>query len=214
MAVTLAFVVSPAASAATIDFKALADGAAGESAWNPLPFTIGSLTLSITAEDNGAAAFAYLDAGTAGLGVCQTLVGPKAPNNPYPGDGSNLCNPSSNDNVTTDESLHFVFNQNVAISGIWFNTNHDDDFSLTGNTINIGGLPFLFAAGDRDITFGNDWKAGPFAAAANTSFDISFVDEQFYVSKIEFTSVPEPASALGTGLGIIGLALLRRRRNR
>jgi hypothetical protein len=225
LALTLCLGVSPVANAATIDFKALADGALGESAWDPLHILISpGFTLDITGSGPGGSdAYAYLDSRTgpaasqtAGLGVCGDLI-TGAPVGARPGLKTNICDPSSDDNVKGGETLHLVFNQKVVITGLWFNNNHDTDFLLNGNTISIGGAAFLFNAGHRDATFGNDWKVSN-AYIANTSIDIAHtgppLGEQFYLSKMEVTAVPEPASVFGAGLGVLGIGLLRRYFNR
>lgn len=77
-------------------------GGLGESAWNPLVLSVGGATVTITGHalsgDDDPTQFAYLDWGTAGLGVCKDAsVGA------HPGSGTNRCTPSSDDNVTVGE---------------------------------------------------------------------------------------------------------------
>jgi hypothetical protein len=218
LAVTLCLGVAPVANAATINFKALADpptGAdeRGESAWDPLIITIApGFTVTITAKDGGSDAYAYLDSNNAGLGVCEQLTNPALANTYRVGLTSNICDPSSNDNVKSGETLHFVFNQNVRIDGIWFNNNHDTDFSLSGDSITIGGSSYGFPAAPFVI---GDLKAtGPWNVAAGASFDIGWETDQFYMSLMDVTAVPEPASVFGAGLGVLGIGLLRRYFNR
>ena len=117
--------------------------------------------MNITGTDSGSSAFAYLDSGNAGLGVCKTLDGSPAGNTAHPGSTANLCEPSSNDNVKSGETLHFVFNQAFVINGIWFNNNHDTDFSLLGDKIKIGGSSHTFLAGHSASGGEIGWRRGP-----------------------------------------------------
>ena len=150
---------------------------------------------------------------TLALAFVRRSDGSPAANTTHPGSTTILCNPSSNDNVTTLETLHFVFNQAAVINGIWFNSNHDTDFSLLGDKITIGGLSHTFLPGH--FAGDGDWlAAGPYSVAAGTTLDIEFVDEQFYVSKMDVSAVPDAASAsLLMGVSLFGLALMRRRLN-
>ena len=144
--------ISNSAQALIIDFKGLADGSIGESAWNTLMFTAdgthttssGDAFLSITGT-NGSDSYAYMDSNDAGLGVCGALYDSANADQSFPGSGTNLCNPGSDDNVTyhsgTPETLHFVFAANVVIEKIWLNNNHDGDRSLLNDYVSVDGSP-------------------------------------------------------------------------
>jgi hypothetical protein len=195
------------AYADTFDFKAMADGPYGESAWNPLVLNGTGYTLTITAIQGVSPAFAYLDANSAGLGVCGSLVDDTKKNKQFPFSGNNLCNPSDDDNVTDHETLVLVFDHDVTISTLKFNNNHDGDQSLLGDTINIGGSPFTFAVGGP---LQDSSTTSPYTVAANTQFLISYYDsgatahgDEFYLSALTASAVPEPA-----GIALLGIALL------
>ncbi len=62
---------------------------------------------------------AYLDSGKkAGLGVCGTLLAQQ--------EGTNWCNPSSDDNLQANEVLGFVFDTEKKISNVGINAPHAD----------------------------------------------------------------------------------------
>ena len=203
----------------TIDFKAMAEpgGLHGESIWSTFTYNGTGYQLNVTATKNGNAAYAYLDAGNAGLGVCgsPTATGLNKLNQTT-NSGNNLCNPSSDDNVTIGEVLTFIFNTNVLIENIWLNNNHDVDKSLYNNTVDINGNAHTFTTnlgGPADYPTNNSYFV-----AANTAFTIGFhgavegPGDQFYVSKM-LISVPvtEPETLLLMGFGLMGLVLGRRR---
>ncbi len=205
------------AQAALVDLKAEAEpgGLYGESAWQPFSLLLDfGIDVDIYGIKGGEDAFAYLDASGAGMGVCGALVG-GATANVATNSGSNLCNPSSDDNVTTGESLKFVFNEAVIIDTLWFNNNHDDDKSLLGDTISIFGVDKTFGAGDEDATRQSGTISdvayhGPIAFNAGDMALISFDDEQFYLSALDIRSVPEPLTIALLGFGLIGLGIGRR----
>lgn len=203
------------ANATPFDFKAMANGGDfGESAYDTLTLTGDGFTMEITGTKDGNSAYAYLDSVSggkdAGLGVCGIISGSTGAR---PNNKTNLCNPSDDDNVTSGEALHLRFSTAVIIDTLWFNDNHDSDFNLSGNTINIGGSPFTFPDGlDALPDYSDHATTSPYMVAANTWFDIAFGDDQFYLSKIEVRAVPEPATLALMGIGLIGLGISRRKR--
>jgi hypothetical protein len=207
--ILLVLVPSIIAKADTIDFKAMAESAQwGESAWNNLTITTPSFTVTITGTKNSSAAFAYLDSGGAGLGVCGGLLSGSTPNIQTQSN-VNLCNPSDDDNVTSGEFITMTFNKDVIIQTLWFNDNHDGDTSLLNNSITIGGSNFLFANGGAGL---DSSTTNPYFVAAGTAFKLSYVDEEFYLSKMTASAVPEPSTIVLAAIGLLGLGVIAKRR--
>ncbi len=191
------------ANAGIINFISLteAPGAYGEGAWSSLNLSTGGANVAITGhatDDNDSSQFAYLDWGTAGLGSCKDVVNPSAVNVTHPGSGTNNCSPSSDDNVTTNEFLRFIFDTNVVITKIWFNNNHDGGFDA-GDKVRIDGNLFSVSTGYAGGANG----IGPFSVTAGYAFDIKNYNEQFYISAIEFSAVPESSALLLLCMGLL-----------
>ena len=219
------------AHAALIDFVDLTENAAGlgESAWNTLSIMESGITTSITATKGGNAAFAYLDWNHAGLGVC----GSSSTTGARPGNSGNVCQPASDDNVTSTEELSFIFDIDVVIEKIWLNNTHDPNPSgqiINPETVLINGVSTTvpgngYATGNAynsqanlNANVGN--FLGSFNVAAGTAFTIGYggdAPEQFYVSGIEFSRTPPPpplpvpSTVLLMGAGLLGLGLRKRR---
>jgi len=149
--------------------------------------------VAITATADSQPAYVYLDRATGGLGVCKALNTTglnkldKTTNS-----GNNLCLNSNDDNVTTNEALHFVFSRDVSLDTIWFNNFHDGDMSLLGDKIDIGGAAYTFTNGDSSHP---SYTLASYAVPGGSAFDIAFNNEQFYVQamSIDPPTVPEPA---------------------
>lgn len=197
------------AQALEIDFIDLTENSKtglGESAWKVLTLSDTEITADITASG-----FAYLDWGIAGLGDCSALL-TGATMGANLGSGANLCNPGSDDNVTTGESVTFAFNTTVDVE-FWFNNNHDGGFS-NGDLINVGGTNVVAQRGYLNDENGS----GIFRVNAGELITISYVNEEFYLSGFAATGVVLPAevSAPGVlsllGISLFGLGFTQRRR--
>jgi len=131
------------------------------------------INITFSAQGNGPGpntAYAYLDAYSGdkpgGLGVCSQLpVGGSG--NDYPGPG-NECLSSSDDNITSGESLTLSFDFPVDISGLTFrDKEHDDITNNASDTLLVNGerMTFFEAAtrtfSGTSITFAYDDQGSP-----------------------------------------------------
>ena len=232
------FAIMATAQAApiTVNFQDMADGSYGESAWKPLNLNADfGLDVDISGVYDSREVYAYLDSDTAGLGVCRGLYNTSKANTKFPNSGSNLCNPSNDDNVNTynglGETLRFAFNEGMTVSKIWFNNNHDPDYGMDGDTVIIGGVNHTFSGGpdDSDLGWLFEFSGTDGVFSASDILDISYYvgglcgykcdclrGEEFYISAMEFSKVPEPTvlPLLGIGLiGVFGVGSLKRRRS-
>lgn len=224
-AIALTAMVSTA-GAATFDFVAMADtntdaNYQGEKGFEALIVSVDGITLTATGTDTadyetylsdtlgyqGALdnEYAYLDSGTAGLGVCTLLNSPS----------SAQCNPSSDDNATADEVLSLEFGTEVTIEDIFFrDANHNtygdtvDDFSLFID----GEYEGTFAYGSPLLGSFTGTLFGFSADDFNTETGMFTADgDEFYISSANVSAVPVPAAVwlLGSALG--GLGFMRRK---
>ena len=191
-------------NAATFDFVAEADkpydaGVAGEQGFATYKLEAGGIKLEATGKFGSQAAFAYLDKGNAGLGVCKILSG-----------STNQCNPSNDDNVTLDETLILTFDQIVSLDEVTFRDGghhqtfaKDALFELTIDGIFQGASPltatFLGPLVGKVFEFAN------FNPMANTDNDY-----QFYISTVNVSAVPIPAAIWLFGSAMLGFVGIRR----
>ena len=235
------FACAGTAQAVIIDFVDLAENSLGESAWSKLIIPTTDFTLEITGENSNGSAFAYLDYGHAGLGVCGAVFndgnGSPKVGLQHAGSRANVCNPGSDDNVTTGEILSFAFDADVIIEKIWFNNTHDADRTIdASDLVVIEGTPEqgpgngyaptssqynTFANYDSDVdNFLGQYFVNIFSTTPRT-FSIGFNNQQFYVSGLQVALSPfavgssvetVPVSGVLSllGLGLFALGFSRR----
>lgn len=206
------------ANAASFNFADIANGdssygaADGEYGATTIDFYSDGIGLTAGGTDvnTGAVYNAYLDSswnhsdggGDGGLGVCKVLS------------SGAQCNPGSDDNVTLNESLNLVFDQQVTISQITFrNGEHnpwfaDDaafdlviDRGLTSELALNYSLAHIFDIPLLGTTF-------DFMNTNSTDSD----EYRFYISAMEVQPVPVPAAVWLFGSGLLGMVGVMRRK--
>ena len=187
----------------------------GERAFNYFDWTQSGITLTASAsyagtgtysdsygtaysEGDDLKAWAYLDQGHAGLGVCS--LGLKSD-----GKGSNQCNPGGDDNVTINEILQITFDQDVSIDFT------QTDFRNAGHTLFD---PTLFISLDS----GSTWSLmDPSATLISDRFFFKTMDNhnQFYIDALSVVAQPSEVSEPNAfALFALTLAIFSLRRKR
>ena len=117
---------------------------------------------------------------------------------------------TSDDNVTTFESLVLTFDQDVVIDTLGLASEfHNVNGWLTGATFLVNGVETLLPKGSGSIS--------PLFLAAGDTFSFAYGGsnpDQFYINAITVTAaVPEPETyaLLLAGLGVMGFVARRRR---
>jgi len=208
-----AAIISP--QFATFNFGAVADShtstlthgvSGGERGATAFTFNNNGVSVTASGTIYTRPAFAYLDRGDAGLGVCQYLS------------SDNQCDTPSDDNVTFGETLRLEFDQAVTINSIIFvNGGHRTDFdgrvgltidgvSSTESLTNIFGVGLGLTGTVFDFYNPN----------GNGDYDGSN-DQQFYINNLiviphGIQTVPVPAAAWLMLSGLLGLAAVARRK--
>jgi len=212
------FAMGSAASAATYDFKEMADGAYGESAYDV--FNVGGL--SITAEKNSEPALVYLDANDAGMGVCGSLKDGEDLG-PNPGSGANVCSDASDDSIQWEVSEILTFTAlglDVILDAIWVNFNHDPSsgeesawsWTIDGEEYTLADMELVPDAG---LSGSGDYKIDLMGLEIEAGHSISIflnAGPNSYLSGISATAVPLPAAGWLLLGGLGGMVALKRRK--
>jgi hypothetical protein len=229
-AFSIALMGASAASAATFDFRAMADYGnlltgdpnyigGTELNWQDTAFagglTIGGITLIASGSNansvNGAFADAFFDKGNAGLGVCSTPDTASGDSGCASGLGPNPWD----DNVSGyggGETLTLAFNKVVDFTSLTFrNYNH---------TAGMTGVLELVGFGQLTVTNGVVTTGAEGLSGSNTyRFKYLFGTDtasnnanEFYISAASVSAVPLPAGMvlLLTGFGALGVARRRK----
>jgi len=198
-AVSLGLAFAPA-HAAVIDFANEADTNGERGLTNGSAIAIDGFNLVLTSFDSAgdAAHNPYLDAGNAGLGVCQTGL-----------DNDAQCITSSDDNVTNNEQIQIAFSSPIDILDTLFRA--ADHSVLTMGSIevvtNLGSL-----TDDVSTLMATALANGILDDASYIQFN--FVDTEFYVSSITVNDVPIPGAIPLLISGLAGLGFAGRRKKK
>lgn len=187
--------------------NSLGSNGLGESGYDWYSVTNDGVTVTATgsyvdATGNTQDASAYMDGkwnNLAGLGVCK--------------DADNQCDPSSDDNITYNETLKLVFDTTVSIDGLRLvDGNHGTAFNglfdlrVDGTLyedLKLNEFPLLGLA--------NSFIGNTFEFISLASADGHF-SEEFYINTLEVSTVPVPAAAWLFGSALLGFFGFKRRR--
>lgn len=195
-------------TAATFDFVSYADGDAdkdGHYEWGYDQFTVTEDNVKLQAtgqyfnEKAWEKAYAYLDRGHAGLGVCKEIT------------GGNQCAPSSDDNVTPKELLLFNFDQSVALNQVEFrNGSHGKEFDGEFRfSVFSDGRWSLMEAHPLTQIFESNRVGEAFAFQNLNKNDDN--KHQFYVASLNVSAVPVPSAFWLFGTALLGMVTKRRK---
>ena len=215
---------SSSAHAATFNFGEYADGyntngatfsnslmnsGLGEFGYTSYSATHDGITVTATGSyvdnlGNIQNAHAYMDGkwnNLAGLGVCKVL------------NSGDQCAPSSDDNITYNETLTLVFDTTVSLDALRFVNGHhytdfagnfqiriDNDDSLL-HTLSLAQFPLI---GSTIPFVGNTFE---FISLASES---SGANKEFYINTLNVSAVPLPAAAWLFGSALLGFAGFKR----
>lgn len=183
------------------------NGQAGEAAFRGFTWVVDGVSLTVTGtKTDGSDAWAYLDGpwkGPAGLGVCSKNFFAS----------TNECNPGNDDNVNAAEILHLNFDNGPEDVSFAQSVFRDADHKKYGAgqpdeaIIRVDG-----GAWTSLVPTGTLWSVQHIDIAFQ-SIDLGFnkdSDQQLYLSSL--VTVPAPASVALLGLGLLGMAAVKRRK--
>ncbi len=193
--------------------NSLGNSGLGESGYSSYSVTNAGVTVTATGsyDDNGTTrdAFAYMDGkwrNRAGLGVCKGLAGTQ-------------CSPSSDDNITYNETLKLVFDTTVSLDSVRFVdgehfTNFNGNFNLRINEDNS--LLYTLSLAEFPLLSGFVGDTFEFISLASLTSNYS---EEFYINTLNVTTVPGnvstvpvPAAAWLFGSALLGMFGFSRRK--
>ena len=154
------------------------------------------IKFSATSTDNENGGYAYFDGGAAGLGVCGTLSGDQ-------------CAPSSDDNLTSGETLTLSFfsdanAQNTHVVALGFLEFRDADHNVIDSYSHLLGI-------NGNALTSTAMNAG--WTDAGSVFTFGYDSQEYYISSMVVHNVPEPATWLMMviGFGLVSSAARRRK---
>lgn len=203
IALMLGFAVSAQAQT-YVDFvggQIGADGVMGERAeLDGTLLAYGGIYIQFSATSTGGEGYAYFDAGTAGLGVCTTTSGTQ-------------CNPSSDDNLTSGETLSIAFFSDALGQNALNATIDDLTFRDANHNLIIDeAANFLFGVDGGGLASTSMLGFGP--SAEGQQFNFGYDRTEYYISGMMVSGIPEPATWLMMiiGFGIVSASTRRSRR--
>ena len=205
----LGFAVSANAQSYTVDFindpvnGADPNNERGEADGTILEFD--GIYLQFSATSNVGEGYAYFDKGTAGLGVCATLTD----------DAQNQCDPSSDDNLTSGESLTFSVFADAQGQTALVGRISDIVFRAANHSVITDQAAMLLFGIDGGLGVQTS-MTGFGISDAGSSFTFGHDNQQYYISGFTFVSgIPEPATWLMMiiGFGIVSASARRSRRS-
>ena len=204
--------LSSVSFASTFNFAAYADGnlagataisGLGEAGYKSFSATNDSITVTATGTYNGADAFAYLDSGRAGLGVCHTGLEDTIL-------GNDQCVDRSDDNVTGDEAVKLDFGRTVKLQDLDLrNAGHGTTFSGTFDLL-IDGVTLINIALSTT-------PSDALGLVGNTFEFINVgggVGDEFYINNVAVSAVPVPAAGILFASALLGAGALGRRKKK
>jgi hypothetical protein len=224
---------SAPAFGASFNFQSIADtnpsAGTGESAWistsapGAFTWTDDGITVTATARNlaNTQEFYVYMDSDNAGMGVCQGLnngatTGPKT-------GGTNLCSPSSDDNITYDEVLKLEFSEKVTSDLLKIvNGSHGTNFvGNFGVLVDATAAPTMVSDFDTTNALSNmfvnpGFLTGTtfhFISGATVAGSSNFNNlNQMYIFAVSAhaVSTPKPATLALFGSGLLILGGMRR----
>lgn len=147
-------------------------------------------------------ASAYMDGkwrNLAGLGVCKVL------------NSDNQCNPSSDDNITANETLKLVFDTTVSLDSMRFvNGEHYTDFTGDFELLIDNSLLYTLSLAEFPLLSNLVGQTFEFISLADPLNKTN--ETEFYINSMTVSTVPVPAAAWLFGSALLGFFGFSRRK--